>query len=88
MKLIVCFLFLSSVTWATENYSYDAQNNVQWESIVERAASNPDVVALYKLRKDLCKQVDNGELSVDEATQIFENERDRIIVDTLMRRKV
>lgn len=53
----------------------------------ERAISNPDVVNLYHLRKDLCKRVEKGELSVKEATEIFEKERDRVI-STLQREKV
>lgn len=53
----------------------------------ERAISNPDVVNHYHLRKDLCKQVEKGELSVKEATEIFEKERDRV-VSTLQREKV
>jgi len=38
-----------------------------------------DVTNLVKLRKQLCKQVDNGELIVEEATEIFERERARVV---------
>ena len=46
-----------------------------------------DFTNLVKLRKHLCRQVDTGEFSVEDATEIFERERNRV-VDALKRGKI
>ena len=61
------------------NYCHYAKTNAHWESIAERAGNNPDVINLYSLRKDLCKPVEEGEFIVEQATIIFEKERDRVL---------
>ena len=90
MKLFLIILFVLSNTLVfaeIPNYCHDDATNAEWESIAKRATANSKVMGLYKLRKDLCARVDHGELSVEEATEIFEKERERV-VDSLKREQV
>jgi hypothetical protein len=52
---------------------------MQWEQIRWNHRGEKDVEALYALRVRLCRQVDAGNLSVREATDQFEAERERVI---------
>jgi hypothetical protein len=51
----------------------------QWEQIMWKHRGEKDVEALYALRVRLCRQVDAGTISVREATDHFEAERERVI---------
>ena len=66
-----------------ENYCLDSEANAHWESLYERAidANDNNVLGLYNLRTRLCKQVEEGELTVKEATSIFEEERNRVVME-------
>ena len=66
------------------NYCHDAETNAYWEDLKIRAADNFKVVNLANVREELCQKVDDGELSVEEATNLFELERARV-VDELKR---
>ena len=61
-----------SITTATENYRHDPQANAHWEDIKSRATEGSDVMNFYLLRKKLCDQIDAGEMTVAEATELFE----------------
>jgi len=73
----------SSISQAEDipNYCHDPEANAKWERIVKHEAHNHDVVNLYRLRKELCRQVEKGFIGVPEATEIFEDERERVIKD-------
>ncbi len=40
---------------------------------------HPEWQAMHRLRRQLCNAVDNGQLSVEDATNHFEAERKRVI---------
>ena len=85
-KTILLFAVLIQVAMAQENYCHDEDANAYWDDLAIRAVDHSDVINLYKLRKELCAQIDSGELTVDEATETFEHERKRV-VDALERGK-
>lgn len=70
-KTILIFTALFQVVLAQENYCHDEKVNAYWDDLAIRAVDHSDVINLYKLRKDLCTQIDSGELTVDEATEKF-----------------
>lgn len=86
LKTILLLAVLYQAVMAQENYCHDEETNAYWEDLAIRAVDHSDVIDLYKLRKQLCKQVDDGELTVEEATEQFEYERSRV-VDRLERGK-
>jgi len=77
---------LYKAAYAQENYCHDEEVNADWDDLAIRAVDHTDVINLYKLRKNLCAQIDNGEITIDEATEQFEYERKRV-VDALERGK-
>jgi len=64
---------------AQENYCHDEETNQQWKVLETMEGTHPDLVSLSKYRTELCKNVDNGEMSVEQATVEFENERERVL---------
>lgn len=67
-------LISTSVYAETINYCHDEEVNQQWEQLASNN-SEPEYKELYRLRKDLCAQIDNGEIELDDAIDIFEETR-------------
>ncbi len=76
---LLIITLICHVAYATENYCHDAETNEYWENLKIRAADNIDIINLANYRKDLCAQVERGELTVQEATDLFEFERSRVV---------
>ncbi len=72
-------LFSYSLNAEEKNYCNDPDTNMQWESMVQEHPDDLQIHALYALRLDLCFEVDSGDLTVDQATEIFENMRSALI---------
>ncbi len=70
-------LFQAAV--AQENYCHDEETNTYWDNLAIHYVDRMDVTNLVKLRKQLCRQIDTGEISVEDATEIFERERSRVV---------
>ena len=80
-KIILLFAVLLQTAIAQENYCHDEATNAYWEDLAIYYADRMDVTNLVKLTKQLCRQVDTGEISVEDATEIFERERNRVVDD-------
>ena len=61
------------------NSCHDLKSNKTWEQVKRNHRREGDIGALYALRVQLCRQIDAGILNVQEATERFETERDRVI---------
>jgi hypothetical protein len=72
-------LSLASSAQAETNHCHDEATNQTWEQIKRNHRGERDVEALAALRERLCREVDDGTLTIREATDRFEAERDRII---------
>ncbi len=72
-------LFLGSAAQAEPHHCHDQATNKQWGQIKRTHRGERDVEALYALRVKLCRQVDAGTISVREATDQFEAEREGVI---------
>jgi hypothetical protein len=64
---------------ATDNYCQDQESWDEWEALVQKYPGDMDLHALHALRIGLCAKVTRGDLSVEEATDIFERARERIL---------
>lgn len=62
-----------------ENYCHDPAAEAQWQALVAKRPKDYDLQALHALRIGLCLKVDQGGLTVQEATAIFERARDALI---------
>ena len=64
---------------AADNHCNDQETWREWEALVQKYPSDMDLHTLHALRIGLCAKVSRGDLSVDEATEIFERARKRIL---------
>jgi hypothetical protein len=72
-------LFLASPAQAEPHHCHDQATNKQWEQIRWNHRGVKGIEALYAHRVKLCRQVDAGTISVREASDQFETERERVI---------
>ena len=62
-----------------KNYCNNPDANMQWEALIQEHPDDMQIHALYALRLGLCLEVDSGDLTVGQATEIFENMRSALI---------
>lgn len=62
-----------------KNYCHDPAAYQQWEKLVRKHPEDMELQALHALRIGLCLKVDRGDLSVSQATDIFERMREALI---------
>jgi hypothetical protein len=55
------------------NFCEDQDDNMQWEALIQEYPDDMQMHALHALRIGLCFKVDRGDLTVSQATDIFEN---------------
>jgi hypothetical protein len=67
------------------NYCHDPQTDADWERMITSHEGDRDFTYLYSLRKDLCTRVDEGEISLGDAIERFEEERHRVIQERMRR---
>jgi hypothetical protein len=72
-------LFPYSLNAEEKNYCEGTDTNMQWKALVQEHPDDMQTHALYALRLGLCFEVDRGDLTVDQATEIFENMRSALI---------
>lgn len=56
----------------------------RWDSIkkLRRDAPNdPLVIRMYAMRKGLCAMIEEGKITRDQGTEIFELERSRVLIE-------
>jgi hypothetical protein len=51
----------------------------EWDRIIEKNPRDMEVQALHALRIGLCAKVDRGEITLEQATEIFEGAREAIL---------
>lgn len=62
-----------------ENYCNDPSSWQQWESLCEKYPSDKNIQILHALRIGLCQKVKSGDLTIPQATDIFETARETVI---------
>ncbi len=70
---LLILLFSNTLNAEEQNYCNDPDTNMQQEALVQENPDDMQIHALYALRLGLCFEVDRGDLTVDQATEIFEN---------------
>jgi hypothetical protein len=80
--LIILFLVFTfnNIPYAEpKNYCRDEESWNEWDTLVEKNPNDPEVQALHALRIGLCVKVDKGQITLQQATDIFESTREAII---------
>lgn len=77
--LALLFLMVSPFAMAMENYCQDPESWERWDKLIEKHPEDKDIHILHALRLGLCAKIERGDLTVEEATDIFESARNAII---------
>lgn len=85
--MICCFLtgFCIQMAGAGEkpdNYCQDPASWEKWEQLCEKYPHDKNIQILHALRIGLCRKVAQGDLTVPQATDIFETARKTVIQQT------
>jgi hypothetical protein len=66
---------------AGENYCQDPEANRQWLEMLARTPDDPLIIKLFALRSGLCVLVEQRLIALDQATDIFEQERSEAMTE-------
>ena len=77
--LLLVLVFNNSPAAESENYCHDQKSWQEWDALVEKNPNDMEVQALHALRIGLCTKVDRGQITIEQATEIFESAREAII---------
>jgi hypothetical protein len=84
-KAIFVILFFSFLLFPTisfsepDNYCHDNQSWKEWDALVAENPNDMEIQTLHALRIGLCVKVDRGQITVEQATDIFESARETIV---------
>ncbi len=62
------------------NYCTDKESWKEWDDLIVKYPDDEDITILHALRLGLCAKVSRGDISVRQATDIFEKARDIIMI--------
>ncbi len=77
---LVSLLSISAAS-ADANYCRDPAVNRQWADMLAKTPDDPLIIKLFALRSGLCILVDQGIIALDQATDIFEQERSEVVTE-------
>lgn len=80
--LVSLFLILvmhSALNAESENYCHNENSWEEWEALIDKNPNDMEVQALHALRIGLCAIVDKGEITLEQAIEIFEGAREAIV---------
>ena len=91
-SMLVIFFFIASSSYASEspNYCLDPQTNSEWTAMLSNNPGDDSIAKLFALRIGLCELVRRNIITLDRATDIFENERGEAVIERkreIMRKK-
>ena len=84
-RIAVAAVLLLACAWFTDaadretNYCNDPAAEVQWQELLAKNPTDFDLQALHALRIGLCQKVEHGDLTVPQATQVFERARAALV---------
>jgi hypothetical protein len=86
MKLKLLFMLLLALYFpahaATQaNYCHNLAMNQDWDKKVVEFSQDPIILKLAGLRTGLCQMIDRGQITHEQGINLWEDERQRSIVD-------
>jgi len=77
--LIAGFVFTTSPTMAQENYCKDPKSWKEWDALVKKYPTDMDIQFLHALRLGLCAKIERGDLTLNQAIEIFDRYHGAVI---------
>ena len=78
-KTILFLFVICQASSAQENNCQDKETNVYWDGLAIYYTVHIDATNSVKLRKQLCRQIYTGDISVEDATKIIERKYARVV---------
>ena len=82
--LILALVFSSSPGFTEEptNYCLDKESWKEWDALVKKYPNDEEVQTLHALRLGLCVKVEQGSITFEQATDIFNRAHQIVIQNT------
>ena len=79
--LLLGLVFSSSLAYTEEqeNYCLDKESWKEWEALVQKYPNDEDVQTLHALRLGLCFKIEQGSITFELASDIFNRAHEMII---------
>ena len=77
--ILLLMLFRPLHANAEDNYCIDQESWKQWDVLIQKYPDDTDIQTLHALRLGLCAKVQRGDLTIQQATTIFETARGKIV---------
>lgn len=76
---LLAYAWSAGAAGTETNYCEDPAAGIQWQDLVDKHPADYDLQALHALRIGLCEKVERGDLTVPQATQVFERARTALV---------
>ncbi len=77
--LILTFSLAGSICVAQDNYCKDPKSWEQWDALVKKYPADMDIQFLHALRLGLCAKIERGDLTLNQAIDIFDKYHEAVI---------
>ena len=84
---MICLPLLVQAEELEKNYCHETATWTEWDAIIDKHPGDMGLQALHALRIGLCKKVERGNLTVTQATTIFEDIRKALIEQRMQEQK-
>lgn len=79
--LVLALVFSCSLAYTEEqtNYCLDKESWKEWEALVKKYPNDNNVQTLHALRVGLCVKIEQGSVTFEQATDIFNRAYDMVL---------
>ena len=79
--LLLGLVFSSSLAYTEEqeNYCLDKESWKEWDDLAKKYPNDDNVQTLHALRLGLCIKIEQGSITLEQATNIFNRAHDMVI---------
>jgi hypothetical protein len=79
LVLALTFSFSPGLTEEPTNYCLDKESWKEWDALVKKHPNDEEVQTLHALRLGLCVKVEQGSITFEQATDIFNRAHEMVI---------
>jgi len=79
--IVLALVFSSSLAYTEEqeNYCLDKESWKEWDDLAGKYPNDKDVQTLHALKLGLCVKIEQGSITFEQATDIFNRAHDMVI---------
>ena len=85
--LLTLFFLFTANTQAETNHCWEEESEQQWNDLTKKYPNDMNIQTLHALRIGLYTKIELGDLTIDQATEIFERARLILIQEKRMKKE-